>query len=181
MNYVLALVVVLMACVTPKSPSLRYERIVLHADPGFSPFERHQITMATQSWYDFTNGRIDIVVVYDTNGVNRIYRSKPTDLDIIKFDAQVTAARGEETRINGITIYEPYRVWLVVDRVEPWDLHLLAAHEFGHVAKMQWPGCADTVECNHSPDPTALMYPVFNGRELGPSDRAFCKAAGLCD
>lgn len=158
----------------------RHVRHSFHADTAFTAAEAAAIEGAATDWYAFSNGRIDFQVAFDLDRVE--HNSEPQVLKVYSTDDDVREldAGDPEFKIFGWALNG--RVHLVIDRVPPDKLRILAAHEFGHVAALRWPNCKSALQyCEHSPDDEALMAMNFSGNPLGDADLAFCRASCLCE
>ncbi len=188
MKYLLALVallVVLLSCSSVPPGTIktcddgpRRVRVRFAPDPAFTLAERAQLQRAVDEWFAFSDGRVDFSLapyalelddssphIYRTESWMRVVRAKEREL---------------KTQLAGWATNDPH-VFLVIDWVAPDQLWILAAHELGHVAGLQWPNCDGTrKECIHSPDPRALMAPAFSGQPFGASDLDLCRASCVC-
>ncbi len=190
MKHLLALFVLLVVffpgCTVPEPDEngvcreLRRVRVHFSADPSFTPEERAQLQRATDEWFVFSDARVDFSLSFDLDlddDHTHIHRTESW-MKIVKTQEAKAEQPGYQLagweKSNGT-------VFLVIDRVAPEDLWILAAHELGHVVGLAWPDCdGPRITCVHSPDPSALMASVFSAQPFGESDLALCRASCVC-
>lgn len=167
--------------------TLRQEQKVFHADQAFTPEERDSLALAANDWYAFSDGQVDYRVMFDLDTLRTlepmILRAESWMDEVRAYESLLKNEDYEPYHVAGYKQSNPLRITLVMDRVGgvPSDLRYLAAHEMGHVAGLKWPDCYDTsLVCKHSPDPSALMAPVFSAAPFNDADKALCRASCLC-
>lgn len=151
---------------------------VIHADPSFRDEERAQARLATDEWFAFSSGFVDYRILFDQDP-GRTFA--PALVRMISSDPEVRAHdAAQRAKVIGWQDPTQARIVLVVDRFPVQDLHLVLAHEMGHLAGLYWPYCEGPYSvCGHASDATSLMSPSGN-YGFGEGDRAFCIASCLC-
>lgn len=160
---------------------------VFYADKAFTADERAGIDTAAADWLAFSGGKIHDVIMFEDPPFEgaRIRRVLSTDQVVKDENTKEATARGlpSFTSLGWSAKGPPRTVYLVVDLVPTDQIAHLLEHELGHAAGLRWPGCVeDALQlCDHSPDPTALMFAAFKNSPLGPADLEFCRASCLCN
>lgn len=118
----LPLLVSCTGCVKTDHPFKRCEstQITFHADTEFTDDEREDITKASREWFDATDGRADIRVVFDPNQLGgHIYREMRT---VMQSETSVRAG-----------LWNGFDVLLYPGAVPRAEFYPVVLHEFGHV------------------------------------------------
>ncbi len=154
-------------------------------DNGFSPNERAALQRATDNWFVFSESHVDVSLSYalDTDEDHpHIYRVQSW-MQVVK-DQDKKATVDPAKPFIHLGWESAGTIFLVIDRIRPEHLAIIATHELGHAAGLAWPDCLERLpqtDCHHSPDPTALMAPEFNGQQgFNDADKQFCRVSCLC-
>lgn len=161
---------------------LRVVNKLYYGDPAFSPEEREKIVAAADGWREFTEGTVNIGVQFSVDDGPRIFKRVSTDSDVIEHEKKQPRKPEEAEFVSaGWTTWDK-DVYVVSDRVPLERLQTLLAHEFGHVADMEWQNCDGSVyDCRHADDPASVMYAMVSSTsEFSPVDRLMCLASCLC-
>lgn len=184
-----ALLVLLLACCTPKPVApepLRTFTVVMHADKDFTAEGRSRILSAARAWHTFTEGRVDIYVEFDLDfddvpGLKAHQAAHHSVLIPVLSDYPIAQAIDSELRGKGIPLAATVQlkdgssgVFLIMDRIDPDNFELVVTHELGHVAGLpdlsEYGAIMSGVESNTVPTPKTFM----------PADLEACRASKYC-
>lgn len=154
----------------------------MHGDVDFTPTERDALVGSAEAWRAFSQGRVNIRIVFDLDFEDietvKQYKDAPV---IIRAESwmPLSAERGMLGYTNS-----QRQIVLVMDRIV--NLRPVAMHEMGHAAGLAWPDWCPAdrngrADCDHSPDKDSIMSAVYRGaQEFTEADAAFCRASGYC-
>jgi len=159
----------------------------LHADVDFTEAGRSRIRQAGVRWANFTQGRVNLQIVFDLDFDDMIGLAEHmaeahdaiipvhSSMDIVSRLTTETGLDNGKLLLGATTHHEndAMVVRLVMDRIDPDDFETVVTHELGHVAGLPDLPTQDSVMSAASPAGARV-------KEFSADDAKLCRAFRYC-
>jgi hypothetical protein len=155
--------------------------MLFYAESSFTLDEQLAILGAAEDWRTWTKGRVQILVMWNSEGSPRIGKKSATDPETLRIQETRAKELGRPTlQVFG---WAPGQdIYLVTDHIPEGQLRGVAAHEMGHALGLRRPNCHAPDDCYHLTVQGSVMSPWYaETNAWSAEDLAMCRASCLCD